>query len=520
MTDDPSKSDGVYTAEWLFQAIQKTLGRPFDVDIAASDWNAQCSVFVTKEMDALKQDWTQWKTIYCNPPFEVPLVEQFVAKSIEAAKAGSTIALILPMWTRYPWYQEIKAAARIHDVIGSVAFRKPDGSSVTLNKGWGNTPLMVAFLGPDIPPGTHGEPFRRPTNVERALRRTMEGNNGSQNGNGSVGPKRTTHHPFSLSRIQKNEKVRNGKATTDSDHYVALLSQVKIVKDRVRGVVHRKCNGLYLYGRPGTSKTYTVCTTLDNLAVKYAYSNGHLTPIGLFDLIMENRNRVIVIDDVSAIFNQPIALQILLAALGNRHDDTGVRYVRYKTARGDEVVAFSGGIIAISNLRISGHKNEVLRALNDRVYSIHYDPSDDQIIALMLALARRGLRGIPPQECMTVCTFLLNEVHARDIRPSTRLFVDKALKDYELWKMKATETHWKDLIVSNLEEQLVELQHPTSDLSRAEQIEAERRIAADIFLNLDGRHKRIEAWKKRTSKSQPAFYRRLKEARAGGLVPK
>ncbi len=160
-------SDGVFTPQWLFQAIEKTLGEPFQVDVAASDWNTQCETYITKQVDARTQDWTKWLRIYCNPPFEVPLVEQFVKKAIEAAQAGSTVAMILPMWTRYEWYQEIKAAARIHDVIGSVAFRKPDGSSVTLNRGWGNTPLMVAFLGPDIPPGTHGEPFRRPSHVER-----------------------------------------------------------------------------------------------------------------------------------------------------------------------------------------------------------------------------------------------------------------------------------------------------------------------------------------------------------------
>lgn len=323
---------------------------------------------------------------------------------------------------------------------------------------------------------------------------------------------------FSLSHFAETEKVRTG--ITEADHYTALMRQVKIVKDRVRGVVHRKSNGLYLYGRAGTSKTHTVCTTLDTLGVNYAYSNGHLTPIGLFELILENRDRVIVMDDVTAIFNQPIAVQILLAALGNRHDATGVRYVRHKTARGDRVVAFTGGIIGISNLPLSGQNNEVLRALNDRIFSINYDPSDDQIIALMMALARKGLRGVSPDECVMVCNFLLNSMRTREIRPSTRLFVDKAMRDYELWKMKATETDWRDLIVSNLEEQVVELQHPTSDLSRTEQIEAERRIAADIFLNFDGRNERIAAWRKRTSKSQPAFYRRLKEARTNGLLPK
>ena len=235
----------------------------------------------------------------------------------------------------------------------------------------------------------------------------------TRSGNGEVGRGPTEAAPFSLSHFGETEKVRTGM--TDADHYAALMRQIKIVKDRVRGVVHRKSNGLYLYGRAGTSKTHTVCTTLDTLGVNYAYSNGHLTPIGLFELIAENRDRVIVMDDVTAIFNQPIAVQILLAALGNRHDDTGVRYVRHKTARGDRIVAFAGGIIGISNLSLSGQNNEVLRALNDRIFSINYDPSDDQIIALMMALARRGLRGVSPDECVMVCNFLLNAMRTREI---------------------------------------------------------------------------------------------------------
>ncbi len=104
-------------------------------------------------------------------------------------------------------------------------------------------------------------------------------------------------------------------------HFEELLKQQKIVKDRVRGVVHGESNGMYLHGRPGTSKTYMIRTTLETQAVNYAYANGHLTPIGLFDLIEANQDRIIVLDDVASIFNQPIALQLLLAAWALRMMD-------------------------------------------------------------------------------------------------------------------------------------------------------------------------------------------------------
>ena len=45
----------------------------------------------------------------------------------------------------------------------------------------------------------------------------------------------------------------------DADnHYEELLRQMKVIKDRVRGVVYGQSNGVYLHGRPGTSKTYMV----------------------------------------------------------------------------------------------------------------------------------------------------------------------------------------------------------------------------------------------------------------------
>src|SRR3954464_11721428 len=170
-----------------------------------------------------------------------------------------------------------------------------------------------------------------------------------------------------------------------------LLTQQKIIKDRVRGVVHGQSNGMYIHGRAGTSKTYMVRSTLETLAVNYSYSNGHLTPIGLFDLIAEHQDRVIVLDDVSAIFNQPIALQLLLAALGNPHNGSKARLVRYKTAKETRVVPFTGGLICISNLPLDGHHHEVLAALKDRAFVVNYEPTDEQIHALIGKLAGEGV---------------------------------------------------------------------------------------------------------------------------------
>jgi hypothetical protein len=295
------------------------------------------------------------------------------------------------------------------------------------------------------------------------------------------------------------------------DYYDDLLKLQKVVKDRIRGVDARQHNGLYLHGRPSTAKTHLVLTTLDTRGANYVYHSGHLTPIGLFLLLSENRDRVIVLDDVAALFNEPIALQLLLAALGNPHDGSKARRVRYKTAREDVAVPFTGGVIMISNLPLAGHHSDVLRALRDRIHVILYEPSDEHIIALINKIASDGIGGVSPEKCQMVAVFLLQECKLREIRPSVRLFVDKAIKDYALWETGKTETHWRDLVVSTLEHQLIELRHPQRDLTRTEQAEAERRVALDITLSFETRKERIREFERRTGMSQATYYRRVKE---------
>ena len=303
------------------------------------------------------------------------------------------------------------------------------------------------------------------------------------------------------------------------NHYEELLRETTIIKDRVRGVVHRQSTGMYLHGRPGISKTFMVRSTLEQMAVSYTPDSGHLTAIGLLDLIDENRDRLILIDDVSAIFNQPIALQFLLAGLGSGHDRSGTRFITHKTAKGTRTVPFSGGIFFLSNLGLDGHHKEILAAIRDRINVIHFDPSDEQIIALIFKLADDGVGDTDPKEARKVAAFVLEHCELLKIRPSVRLFVDKALKDYQLWASGKCEAHWEDLVVSNLRQSLIELQHDVRDLSRDEQIETERRIALDIFLSFGTVPQRVAEWEVRTGKKQATFYRRIKELRLDGRLP-
>ena len=300
--------------------------------------------------------------------------------------------------------------------------------------------------------------------------------------------------------------------TEMADPLTELDQRQAVIRDRVRGVARRHYAAFYLFGRPGTSKTYTVRTTLDDLKIPYEYHLGHLTPMGLFDLLAQYHDRIIVLDDVSELLTNRIALQLLLAALGNQPDATGVRIVKYRRQGRDETVQFSGGIILISNLEL--HSAPLLEALKSRLHYLRHDPTDEQVAALMQEIASQGRTKpkMSPAECLEVAEFLIAESQRLGCRLDIRLLVDKAFPDFAQYRNRNTETHWKDLVLATLEEQVLAMKYTRGPSAARKTVKAdEHQIVRDILAACATKTERIAAWYEQTRKSERAFYRRLKE---------
>jgi hypothetical protein len=66
------------------------------------------------------------------------------------------------------------------------------------------------------------------------------------------------------------------------DHRGPLLAELQrrqaVVRDYVRGVALQYRTGLYLFGPPGTAKTYTVRSVLGNEAGRCTPSSGATSP--------------------------------------------------------------------------------------------------------------------------------------------------------------------------------------------------------------------------------------------------
>jgi hypothetical protein len=92
-----------------------------------------------------------------------------------------------------------------------------------------------------------------------------------------------------------------------------------------------------------------------------------------------------------------------------------------------------------------------------------------------------------------------------------RLFVNKALPDYQQWKDDETESNWRDLVTASIEEHLVCVRHTDERPSRARRKQDEQAVLREILGEHQTREERVRAWTQRTGKSERAFYRRQAE---------
>lgn len=261
-----------------------------------------------------------------------------------------------------------------------------------------------------------------------------------------------------------------------------LQEQLTIVEDRVRGVALGHSAGFYCCGRAGVAKTYTVRTTLDAIAAAtgkpYKYANGYITGPGLFELIDTYSDRTIVLDDMGEIFKNNVAMQLLLAALGNQPTDTGTRRVTYRTKQGERTTLFRGGLVCISNLQLRDTPHG--EAIKSRIHCLNYNPTEEQIAALFLKIAENGFsRGglvLTAEEATEVAEFVIKQSKELGFRLDVRLLVDKAFPDYAQHRARDAKTHWQDLIRATLHQQQIELTHKPGKLRRLDHKHSEQEL--------------------------------------------
>ena len=319
---------------------------------------------------------------------------------------------------------------------------------------------------------------------------------------------------------ENREFLENRDILTDRDRCLQEFEKhSSIIRDRLQGVCKGFSHGLYIHGPPGVSKTHTAVTFLKANSIPFKHVLGHLTGSGLFDILEENPTGIIVLDDVSALFkNDDKGVQLLLAALGSSSDGSRVRRVTYRTALGERVVEFTGGIVAISNLGLEEHRNDVIQALADRVHVMKFDPTPEQVEAMIHKIAKEGPAGVAAEDAVMVAAFLTEECQKRGIRLTIRMFVDKALPDFRMWKAEKAENHWKDLVRASVAGELVPQKQAVRNISRRDRTAADQQTVQAICKEFATPKEKLRAWEERTGNSPSKFYCIQKQLKDSGQL--
>jgi hypothetical protein len=309
-------------------------------------------------------------------------------------------------------------------------------------------------------------------------------------------------------------------AIAEKQALAALDQKLLVARDRIRQVARGQSTGFYWHGRPGTGKTHTVRTTLDEMGAKYQYEKGHITGQGLLEIMEEHHESIIVLDDVSAIFADKRAVQYLLAALGRMGGKPlPMGYVR----QGRQVrFEFAGSIICVSNLAVEN--KGMLVAFKSRVRTLQHSPTDLMLVALCRhRICHSGWPTSKPEltvdECNEVIDWVQTESKRVKVPIDLRVILEKAMPDYLAWRSGQTEAHWHDLVTTTLEEEVTTLAHtPPGGVNkvgvRRATKEQEQQVVRAILKQYSTRQDRMWAWKERAGKSDKAFERRWAEVKA------
>ena len=128
---------------------------------------------------------------------------------------------------------------------------------------------------------------------------------------------RDAHRQTTLKPTMADNHVTLENIVANRDTLLAELDRGQgLLRDYVRSVARHYSTGAFVYGPPGTGKTHIVTSVLENeIQEIFTYQRGHLTPLGLFELIAQYASDVLVLDDLGAVLRSDVALQILMAAL-------------------------------------------------------------------------------------------------------------------------------------------------------------------------------------------------------------
>lgn len=292
----------------------------------------------------------------------------------------------------------------------------------------------------------------------------------------------------------------------NAENLERLEKKLALIRDRVRSVALRYNTGFFLFGAGGSGKSFAVRGELDGLGTRWILHNSAMTAAGLFDMLHDLPEHVHVLEDMEQLYADKKAVGFLRSATWG--DANMQNRVITKTINKKRVTfEFTGGIIILSNLPLGEIAS--LRALATRLNPAEFNPTEGEKQALLWKIAEGGKFGLPPETCEEVCEYIVFCAKKKG-KPLDLRLLDNSFGDRLMYDRGESRTHWKDLVISRIDAQIVEPK--ITPRTRQARLVDERDIAKQIYDKFpDSREDRNREWIERTGKSERALYRRAAE---------
>jgi len=162
---------------------------------------------------------------------------------------------------------------------------------------------------------------------------------------------------------------------TDEQVIERIRERFDMLKDMTKAVKKGAVRAMIVSGPPGVGKSHGVeevlerYDTLEHLggAKKYDVVKGAMSPIGLYCKLFNyaDKDSVLVFDDCDAIFEEPLALNILKAALDSKKKRTihwNTDSFKLRNEGVPDSFEFKGSAIFITNLNFQDIKSKKLKS--------------------------------------------------------------------------------------------------------------------------------------------------------------
>lgn len=165
------------------------------------------------------------------------------------------------------------------------------------------------------------------------------------------------------------------------DQLIPVKDQFKMIEHITGMVLDGIAPSFLLTGMAGVGKTYAVRQEV--LArdlqkdIDYQWLSGCASPLGLFRVLHDNRDGIVIFDDCDDVLKKPGSINILKSAL----DLYKTRVISWPSktvadAGMDEHFEFTGQVIFISNLQFA----RIADALTSRAFKVDVHLTPDQVI--------------------------------------------------------------------------------------------------------------------------------------------